>query len=484
MYKSKKTCCRKYFGIFMGLLVALFLINVTVFAETNVLESITDEAQIKPINDGTGAYILKSDGFYCLDKDGKTETKAAVHYFNHVDIDGTVLNGFYYHDESGCFVAESSHMVKITKLTCTEGTDESAETVEFDGYYMVNNLGKLSAAPQVRYISDYTVDKTTYDGYYYFDEYGMMVTEPGIHELDMTSNGQSFSGSYYFGGENGALMQEAGVTEEGFAYDATGKICDTDELGIDNLKPQLESMIEGYDGEWSLYVKDLGTGEEIVINETEMGSASLIKLFVMEKTYADMDAILENESSLLSKTSDDEAVQKKIDTLLWNMITVSDNESCNELGRLQSDKHDFKDGAENVNEYLEKEGYSYTSYQSILQPSSSKTVSLGGSSHTSVTDCGKLLEKIYNGECVSENASEEMLNLLLNQENTTKIPAGINATVQIANKTGETDDLQHDAAIVWGEKTNYILCVMSKNAANAIADIRSISGVVYNYLNL
>ena len=35
---------------------------------------------------------------------------------------------------------------------------------------MVNNLGKLTAAPQVRYISNYTVDKTTFDGYYYFDE--------------------------------------------------------------------------------------------------------------------------------------------------------------------------------------------------------------------------------------------------------------------------------------------------------------------------
>ena len=49
--------------------------------------------------------------------------------------------------------------------------------------------------------------------------------------------------------------------------------------------------------------------------------------------------------------------RRKVDDLLWNMITVSDNESCNELGRLQSEKHDFLDGAEKVNEYLKKEGY-------------------------------------------------------------------------------------------------------------------------------
>ena len=39
-------------------------------------------------------------------------------------------------------------------------------------------------------------------------------------------------------------------------------------------------------------------------------------------------------------------------------------------------------------------------------------------SMTSVKDCGTLLEKIYKGECVSKEVSEEMLNLLSNQENT------------------------------------------------------------------
>ena len=46
------------------------------------------------------------------------------------------------------------------------------------------------------------------------------------------------------------------------------------------------------------------------------------------------------------------------------------------------------------------------------------------------------------------------------------------------------DEEQHDIAIVYGPKTTYILCVMSEGSANAIANIRSISKVVYNYLNL
>lgn len=79
-----------------------------------------------------------------------------------------------------------------------------------------------------------------------------------------------------------------------------------------------------------------------------------------------------------------------------------------------------------------------------------------------------------------------MLNLLLNQQVTTKIPSGVSASVEIANKTGETDTDQHDIAIVYGEKTTYILCVMSENcqAGDAVSHIQDISEIVYNYLNM
>ena len=112
---------------------------------------------------------------------------------------------------------------------------------------------------------------------------------------------------------------------------------------------------------------------------------------------------------------------------------------------------------------------------------------LGGRNMTSAKDCGLLLERIYKGECVSEEASKAMLNLLLNQEVKWKIPTGLPVGIESGNKTGETDEDQHDIAIVYGEKTNYILCVMSEKCPNentAINNIRDISRVVYNYLNL
>ena len=132
------------------------------------LGSVTEESQILPIPGESGKYILKSNGFYCLNEDGTKENTPAVYYFDHFEIDGTVFDGYYYHDESGKFTAGNSHMVQITDLKAP-AKDGSGAEVSFDGCYMVNNLGKLSASPQVRYMDNLVVDKTTYNGLYYFD---------------------------------------------------------------------------------------------------------------------------------------------------------------------------------------------------------------------------------------------------------------------------------------------------------------------------
>ena len=439
------------------------------------LLSVTEESQILAIEDGSGKYLLKSDGFYCLNEDGTLENTPAVHYFDHFVIDGTVFDGYYYHDESGKFRAGNPYMTYLNIPAGSDGETMEEMAVSFEGYFMVNNLGKLTAAPQIRYMNELKLNNQSFNGYYYFDEYGELVTETGIHELDMTSNGQHFEGMYYFGGENGLLVQEEQTTPEGFSVDETGRLKDGDKLGMETLKPKLTEMLESYQGEWSAYVKNLDSGEEI-----------LIKAFVLADSYNEMDSIKVNEGQKLKKEADSPEVKVKVDDLIQNMITVSDNESFNELVRLQSEKNDFKEGAEKINEYLKEEEYEDTSVQHTLAPSASPSTGLGGRNTTSVKDCGMLLERIYEGECVSEEASEEMLNILLQQEVDWKIPSALSDDVKVANKTGETDTSQHDIAIVYGEKTTYIFCVISQDCpeGTAIHNIRDLSGMVYYHLNL
>ena len=163
---------------------ALFFSTSVSAASGDSLSTVKEEAQILPMNDGSGKYLLKSDGYYCLDVNGGRSSVPEIHYFDHFEIDGTIFDGYYYHDESGKFKACSSHLENLKNIP-VYGSKKQEDNDHFDGYYFVNNLGKLSAAPQVRYIDNLILDKTTFNGFYYFDENGRMNTEPGVYEVEM-----------------------------------------------------------------------------------------------------------------------------------------------------------------------------------------------------------------------------------------------------------------------------------------------------------
>lgn len=253
-----------------------------------------------------------------------------------------------------------------------------------------------------------------------------------------------------------------------------------------SLRTELTEMILDQPGEYSIYLKDLETGEELSLNHREMYAASLIKLFVMARTYEYFEEITgwqADEAEDLAKG------QEEITTYLEQMIQVSDNESFNELVRAQDADHSFSEGCRKMNAYLEEQGYEDTGIYHTLEPSVSEEEEISEEkNHTSARDCGRLLENIYEGKCVSEEASLDMLALLTGQERDWKIPAGLPEGTLCANKTGETDTCQHDAAIVFGPEKDYILCVMSdglegeQEGEDAALLIRDISRTVYEFL--
>ena len=255
---------------------------------------------------------------------------------------------------------------------------------------------------------------------------------------------------------------------------------------VDSLEKKLEELLNGFEGQWSVYVKDLGSGEQFSINNQSMTSASLIKAFVMAASYENMDRLRVQEGTILKAEPLSDTVLNKLYALTENMVTFSDNESFNEMVRLQTPSMQFNAGARVINRFLRGQGYQETAVLHTLAPSSTEPVGLGGSNTTSVEDCGKLLESIYRGECVSEEASSQMLSFLLMQDTRTKIPGGLTDSITIANKTGENDSNQHDIAIVYGDRTDYVLCVMSENGGTeetAVSNIRMISALTYYALN-
>ncbi len=110
-----------------------------------------------------------------------------------------------------------------------------------------------------------------------------------------------------------------------------------------------------------------------------------------------------------------------------------------------------------------------------------------GDNYTTANDCRALLESIYRGTCVSEEASAEMYEFLQEQTRVNKIPAGLTETsASAANKTGELsgeygDFVENDIAIVRDGGEAYILCVLTDNlrdnsaAAAKIADLSKLA---------
>ena len=147
---------KRYAKVIAMAVAVLGIVIFTVKPQTAAggsLLSVTEEAQVRPIQDGSGMYLLKSDGFYCLKEDGSRDNRPAVHYFKNFTIDGTVFEGYYYHDESGKFQAHVPYLAYLKNLSVS--SEEDGYTA--DGCYMINNLGRISAAPQIRYIQQLTL---------------------------------------------------------------------------------------------------------------------------------------------------------------------------------------------------------------------------------------------------------------------------------------------------------------------------------------
>ena len=252
--------------------------------------------------------------------------------------------------------------------------------------------------------------------------------------------------------------------------DSGNNTTDTESEDTENeqKRQEVKDYIEDYAsmrGKWSVYAKALNSGVDIVDydKDAKMQSASVIKLFVMAAVY---DQRQEGNSN----------AQNISDSTISSMITVSDNDATNSI-ITQLGGGSESAGLQVINQYIREHGYTNTEINRLMLRDTSN-----GDNYTSAADAAKILEEIYNGTCVSQAASDAMLGFLKNQQRKSKIPAGVPGNVETANKTGELDTVQNDAAIVFKNGAPYVLVVMCSNVTDTnqvINDIVEISKKVY-----
>src|SRR5512138_864039 len=78
----------------------------------------------------------------------------------------------------------------------------------------------------------------------------------------------------------------------------------------------------------------------------------------------------------------------------------------------------------------------------------------------------KLLRLIADGKAYSQQACDEMLEIMLEQQYRSGIPAGLPKAARVAHKTGNISTVHHDAGIVFLEgREPYVLVVLTQFAA-------------------
>lgn len=272
------------------------------------------------------------------------------------------------------------------------------------------------------------------------------------------------------------LPVETIETEEETETEQNSKVAETTEESeetkvssaenADAMRADLQTILneKTYSGErWAISIQSVDGSDGVSINSKQMKAASLIKLYIMGAVYEDYNNITQVNG------------KNTVDSLLYSMITVSDNDASNTLTRMLG-KGDAVAGRQVVNAFCTSHGYNDSNMGRMLLEQNPS-----GENYTSVADCTKFLKDVYNGNLTS---SSSMLSLLKQQQRTGKIPAGVPSGIITANKTGELADVENDAAIVYADGGTYILSVMSENLASTAAarsTIVSISGKVYEY---
>jgi beta-lactamase class A len=248
----------------------------------------------------------------------------------------------------------------------------------------------------------------------------------------------------------------------------------------EELKKAVEKVLNRSDDKYGIVINNLKTGQEYVMNgDREFNPASLYKLWVMATAYKQIQKGLLDKNEVLSQDIDflnsefdidptlaeltEGGVSMTVKEALERMITQSDNYAA----LLLSDKLQL------------------SSVSKFLIDNNLMNSKLGEPPVSTPNDIALFLRKLYKGDIADRDTSNEMIELLKNQQLNNKLPKLLEKETVIAHKTGELESFSHDAGIVYSDNGDYIIVIMSEtdNRNRANDTIAQISKEVYDYFN-
>jgi len=253
------------------------------------------------------------------------------------------------------------------------------------------------------------------------------------------------------------------------------------------LLEKLDNRVKNFKGITGIVIKDLDTGWKYSFNEDKLfASASLVKLPIMFSVFKavnngriNLNGTIKLKKSYITGGS---GVLKTLpvgslvsgNMLIEFMINNSDNTASNifiEVLGFNYLNNCFKSfGLEDTNLSRKMMDFKYRKN--------------GVENYTSAKDMAFMLERIYHNELINASLSKKSLELLKNQKINDRIPVKLPDGVTVAHKTGLERYVCHDVGIVFTDKGDYLICVLTKTKKGfrqAKMFIADIALETYNY---
>lgn len=246
----------------------------------------------------------------------------------------------------------------------------------------------------------------------------------------------------------------------------------------EDITQNIEHIFNNIQGNYSVAFKDINESDELLINNSRVPAASVIKIYIIIEAYNQVqqgklllnDKITIDDSMKVGGSgkvqNEPNGTQFNIEELIRLMMVESDNTAANIL----IDKL----GMDNINNTVKSLGCADTELNRKMMDMDA--LNRGIDNYTSVNDLCSTLDKLYNGECVNSEYDNKILDIMKGHQLKSKIPNKLPEGTVVAHKSGEMGGIENDAAIVYTDKGAYILCILTNNGTSneqviAISDI-------------
>ncbi|MDF0607187.1 class A beta-lactamase-related serine hydrolase [Neisseriaceae bacterium TC5R-5] len=270
---------------------------------------------------------------------------------------------------------------------------------------------------------------------------------------------------------------------------------------LQQLEQKIHDILSREDSHFALAFKDLSTQQTILHNARDrFHAASTMKTPVMIEVYRQaaagklslqdkltlknvFNSIIDNSEFSLNAADDSEpsyydlcGTDTSIAALVYKMITESSNIATNMLLEIVTPA--------DVTATMRQLGANDIEIKRGLEDQ--KAFDQGLINTTTAYDLMLIFEKLANGMVVSPAASEQMVNVLLDQKFRDIIPAQLPVGTKVAHKTGNITGINHDSAIVYlADGRAYVLILLSKTRASeeqAKQMMATVSRSLYDYM--